>query len=88
MQFLGGRSIGVLLDLDDLDAELCENELANVEVGAPFHQHFLIDEAGVPCIGAHDLHQLHQAPHSRSLGVHYSLIYIDKIYSPIHHPTS
>jgi hypothetical protein len=67
VQFLCGRVSAVLLDLDDLDAEFAEDELADVEVGAPLHQHLLVDEARVPCVGADYLHQLHQVPHPRSL---------------------
>ncbi len=57
----------VLLYFDDLDAELGEDELADVEVCAPLDQHLLIDEARVGCVGADVIHQLQQVPYSCSL---------------------
>lgn len=57
----------IFLYLDDLDAEFCEDELADVEVSAPFDQHLLVDEAGVGCVGTDVVHQLQQVAHSCSL---------------------
>lgn len=48
----------VFLYFDDLDAEFCEDELADVKVSTPLHKHLLVDEARVGCIGADIIHEL------------------------------
>lgn len=75
LQPKGGRLILILCNFDDLDAEICEDAMADIEIGVGITEDLLILEvawvASIEGDVLHHLHQLGQYPLLRQLLRHY-----------------
>lgn len=60
----------VFLYLEDFDAELAEDELADIEIGAMVGKHALVDESRVTCIRADDFDDFKEIFELEAVEVH------------------
>lgn len=70
LQFLAWGGLFVFLYLEDFDAELAEDELADVEIGAMVGKHVLVDESGVACVWADYFDDFKEILELQSVEVH------------------